>query len=378
MSDRAGDERWMRLAIGLGKRGLGQVWPNPAVGCVIVRDGRVVGRGYTRPGGRPHAETEALAQAGSAAEGATAYVSLEPCAHHGKTPPCAEALVKAKVTRVVSAMQDPDPRVAGQGHAKLRAAGIAVETDVMKPEAEEANTGFLTRVMRGRPAVTLKLAMTLDGKIATRTGDSQWITGPEARAYTHLLRATHDAIMVGSGTVLADDPDLRVRHHGLAHRSPVRVVLDTSLKTPTGSKLVQSAADTPVWLCHGDTVTPDHEWAGTPVELLPCKISGRTLDIDLVMQAIGDRGITRLFCEGGAAVAASLLRAGAVDRLIVMTAGAAIGSDGLSGLGPLGIAALADAPRFGLHDMRRLGQDVVTDWRVQSPTASGITPGLPI
>jgi diaminohydroxyphosphoribosylaminopyrimidine deaminase/5-amino-6-(5-phosphoribosylamino)uracil reductase len=202
MASRADDERWMRLAIGLGKRGLGQVWPNPAVGCVIVRNGRVVGRGFTQPSGRPHAETEALARAGAAAEGATAYVSLEPCAHHGKTPPCAEALIAAKVTRVVSAMQDPDARVAGQGHAKLRTAGIAVETDILKTEAETANIGFLTRITQGRPAVTLKLAMTLDGKIATRTGDSQWITGPEARAYTHLLRANHDAIMVGSGTVL--------------------------------------------------------------------------------------------------------------------------------------------------------------------------------
>lgn len=363
MAVRAGDERWMRLAIGLGKRGLGQVWPNPAVGCVILRNGRVVGRGYTRPGGRPHAETEALAQAGTAAKGATAYVSLEPCAHHGKTPPCAEALIAAKVARVVSAMQDPDPRVAGQGHAKLRAAGIEVETDVLLSEARDANSGFLTRITKGRPAVTLKLAMTLDGKIATKTGDSQWITGPEARAYTHLLRANHDAIMVGSGTVLADDPDLRVRHHGLAHRSPVRVVLDTTLKTPPDSKLVQSASETPVWLCHGDTVVPDPVWAGTAADLLPCRILDRTLHIENVLQELGKKGITRLFCEGGAAVAASLLRARAVDRLIVMTGGAAIGNDGLSGVGSLGIAALADAPRFRLHDMRRFGQDVVTDWR---------------
>lgn len=363
MSARAGDERWMRLAIGLGKRGLGQVWPNPAVGCVIVRDGRVVGRGYTQPGGRPHAETEALAQAGNAAEGATAYVSLEPCAHHGRTPPCAEALIAAKVARVVSAMQDPDPRVAGQGHAKLRAAGIEVETDMLRSEAEDANSGFLTRITKGRPAVTLKLAMTLDGKIATKTGHSQWITGPEARAYTHLLRSNHDAIMVGSGTVLADDPDLRVRHHGLAHRSPVRVVLDTTLKTPPGSKLVQSAGETPVWLCHADTIVPDPVWGGTAAKLLPCRIIDRTLHMENVLQALGNKGITRLFCEGGAAVAASLLRAGAADRLIVMTAGTVIGSDGLSGLGSLGIASLADAPRFGLHDMRRFGQDVVTDWR---------------
>lgn len=363
MTARAGDERWMRLAIGLGKRGLGRVWPNPAVGCVIVRDGRVVGRGFTQPGGRPHAETEALAQAGSAADGATAYVSLEPCAHHGKTPPCAEALIAAKVARVVSAMQDPDPRVAGQGHARLHAAGIEVDTGVLTAEAEEANIGFLTRITQGRPSVTLKLAMTLDGKIATRTGDSQWITGPEVRAYTHLLRANHDAIMVGSGTVLADDPDLRVRHHGLEHNSPVRVVLDTTLKTPPDSKLVQSATETPVWLCHDETAAPGETWQSSAAVLLPCRSVERALDIDAVLQTLGDRGITRLFSEGGAAVAASLLRAGAVDRLIVMTAGAAIGNDGLSALGSLGIAVLADAPRFRLQDMRRIGPDVVTDWR---------------
>jgi diaminohydroxyphosphoribosylaminopyrimidine deaminase/5-amino-6-(5-phosphoribosylamino)uracil reductase len=363
MASRADDERWMRLAIGLGKRGLGQVWPNPAVGCVIVRYGRVIGRGSTQAAGRPHAETEALAQAGSAAEGATAYVSLEPCAHHGKTPPCAEALIAAKVARVVSAMQDPDPRVAGQGHARLRAAGIKVETDILAAEAEDANIGFLTRMRQGRPSVTLKLAMTLDGKIATRTGDSQWITGPEARAYTHLLRANHDAIMVGSGTVLADDPDLRVRHHGLEQSSPVRVVLDTTLKTPADSKLVQSATETPVWLCHDEAATPDKTWGAAAAVLLPCRVVDRTLDVGDVLQSLGNKGITRLFSEGGAAVAASLLRAGVVDRLIVMMAGAAIGNDGLSALGSLGIAALADAPRFRLHDVRRLGQDVVADWR---------------
>ena len=363
MASRADDERWMRVAIGLGKRGLGQVWPNPAVGCVIVRNGCVLGRGFTQTGGRPHAETQALAQAGSAAEGATAYISLEPCAHHGKTPPCAEALIAAKVARVVSAMQDPDPRVAGKGHAKLRAAGIEVHTDILKADAEDANIGFLTRTTQGRPSVTLKLAMTLDGKIATRTGDSQWITGPEARAYTHLLRANHDAIMVGSGTVLADDPDLRVRHHGLEQSSPVRVVLDTTLKTPLDAKLVQSAAETPLWVCHDKAVTPDKAWEATSASLLPCRVVGRILDINSALQSIGNKGITRLFSEGGATVATSLLRAGLVDRLIVMMAGATIGNDGLSGLGPLGVAALTDAPRFRLHDVRRLGQDVVTDWR---------------
>ena len=215
-SDPETDLRWMRAAFALARRGLGNVWPNPAVGCVLVRDGRVVGRGWTQPGGRPHAETEALRRAGALARGATAYVSLEPCSHWGRTSPCADALIAAGVRRVVAALEDPDPRVSGSGIARLREAGIAVETGLGAAEAAEINAGFLTRQRLGRPLVTLKLATSLDGKIATATGESQWITGPSARAYAHKLRAEHDAIMVGTGTVLADDPQLTCRLPGLS------------------------------------------------------------------------------------------------------------------------------------------------------------------
>ncbi|MEL6518613.1 MAG: bifunctional diaminohydroxyphosphoribosylaminopyrimidine deaminase/5-amino-6-(5-phosphoribosylamino)uracil reductase RibD, partial [Pseudomonadota bacterium] len=217
------DARYMALALRLGAQRLGQVWPNPAVGCVIVKDGRIVGRGATAPGGRPHAEPQALAQAGDAARGATVYVSLEPCAHHGRTPPCCDALITAGVARVVSAMEDPDPRTAGQGHAALEAAGIVVETGVPCDQAARVHEGFVTRVTEGRPMVTLKLASSFDGRIATATGASKWITGPEARRCVHAARAAHDLVLVGGGTARADDPDLRVRDLGVA-RQPVRAV----------------------------------------------------------------------------------------------------------------------------------------------------------
>ena len=219
----------MAHALALGQRGLGRTWPNPAVGCVIVHGGRVVGRGWTQPGGRPHAEVRALAQAGSAARGATAYVTLEPCAHHGHTGPCAEALIAAGVARVVTALQDPDPRVSGRGHAMLRAAGVAVTEGVLEPEARAVNAGFLKRVCHGLPLVTLKLATTLDGRIATASGESRWITGPEARRAVHALRLVHDAVLVGAGTARADDPDLTVRDLGATHQ-PVRIVIDSRLE----------------------------------------------------------------------------------------------------------------------------------------------------
>ena len=235
----------MTHALALAARGLGQVWPNPAVGCVIVKDGQIVGRGWTQAGGRPHAETMALAQAGALARDVTAHVTLEPCAHHGKTPPCAEALIAAGVTRVVSALTDPDPRVSGKGHAMLRGAGIDVTEGVMTAEARTANAGFLKRVTQGLPFVTLKLATTIDGRIATASGESRWITGAEARRHVHLMRMTHDAVMVGSGTACADDPDLTVRDMG-ATRQPLRILLDRTLRYRPDSRLGQTARQNPV------------------------------------------------------------------------------------------------------------------------------------
>ncbi len=356
----------MRLALSLGRRGLGQVWPNPAVGCVLVRDDRVVGRGWTRSGGRPHAETEALAQAGDTAKGATAYVTLEPCVHHGKTPPCAQALIDAGVSRVVSALQDPDPRVSGGGHALLAAAGIEVATGVLAEQATEANLGFLTRVTKSRPMLTLKLACSLDGRIATKSGDSRWITGPLARRAVHMMRARHDAVMIGSGTAIADDPDLTVRGLGLSERSPVRIIVDSGLKTPVNSRLGQSTGEPPVWLCHGEDASDvaRSAWMEAGAQLISCTTNkARTIDLHHAMEKLGEAGLTRIFCEGGGQIAASLIGAGLVDRLVSFGAGVVIGDDGLPSIGSLGYENLGDAKRFSHCDSRQLGGDVMSVWK---------------
>jgi len=357
------DTAHMAHALALGRRALGRVWPNPAVGCVIVRDGRIVGRGWTAPGGRPHAEVRALAQAGHLAQGATAYVTLEPCSHHGKTPPCADALVAAGIGRVVVAHPDPDPRVNGQGISRLRSAGIDVVTGVLEDRARQDLQGFLSRVEANRPMVTLKLANSLDGRIATGTGESQWITGPMARRTVHALRATHDAVLVGAGTARADDPSLTVRDLGIDHQ-PVRVVISRRLDLPKG-KLFQTARAVPVWLVHGDDAPTETQtdWKDAGAELVPCELSdARHLDLRHVLKALAERGLTRVFCEGGGALAGSLIDAGCVDHLITMTAGVALGAEGRPSLSAMGIDRLDHAPRFALRDTCDLGGDVMSRW----------------
>lgn len=358
MSD---DRRWMSVALSLARRGLGQVWPNPAVGCVIVKDGRVLGRGWTQPGGRPHAEAMALSQASGRAQGATAYVTLEPCAHHGRTPPCADALAAAGVVRVVTSFEDPDPRVSGKGLAKLREAGVTVETGLMADEAEAINCGFLIRQRTGRPFVRLKLAATLDGRIATATGESQWITGPEARARVHMIRAEADAVMVGAGTARADDPRLDVRLPGLEDRSPVRVIVDPTASLSKQSKLIKGAAQTPVWICC--TRSPEERPPGVEYLVIPSE-NGK-MDLSALLQILGDKGLTRVFCEGGGVLAAGLLAAGLVDELVWASAGLALGADGLPGVASLPFDALADAPRFDMLRAEQVGADVLTTWRAQ-------------
>ncbi len=362
------DAAHMRTALALAARGLGNTWPNPAVGCVIVTSGpgggRVVGRGWTQPGGRPHAERRALAQSGEAARGATAYVTLEPCAHHGQTPPCAEALIDAGLARVVTALTDPDPRVAGRGHAMLRAAGIAVTEGVGAEAARALNAGFLKRVTQGLPFVTLKLATTLDGRIATASGESRWITGPAARRAVHAMRLSHDAVLVGSGTALADDPDLSVRDIGARHQ-PLRIVIDSRLRHSPDSRLGRSAGAIPVWLVHtaAAPAAARAAWAATGAELIEVPAAGDHADLRAAMQALAARGLTRIFCEGGADLAAALIRAGLVDELAQFTAGALIGAEGRPALGPLGLAALAEAPRLTRLSVEPIGADTLTRWR---------------
>lgn len=352
----------MRAALALARRGLGSTWPNPSVGCVLVRDGLVVGRGTTAPGGRPHAERIALDRAGEAARGATAYVTLEPCAHHGRTPPCADALVAAGVRRVVIGCIDPDPRVAGAGIATLETAGVEVEIGVLGADAEAVHQGFLTRIQTGRPAVTLKLASTLDGRIATRTGESQWITGPAARRAAHALRAGHDAVMVGSGTVHADNPELTCRINGLRRGPDLRIVADTHLRSPLMSRVVASARETPTWILHGPGADKPRAEAfrDAGVRLIPVPAGEPGIDLDAALDLLGEAGLTSVLVEGGAHIAGALLRAGLVDRLAWFHAPTIMGGDGMPAAAAFGLAHLADMPTFVRTEQRTLGPDLLT------------------
>lgn len=360
------DTEHMAHALRLAARGLGNVWPNPAVGCVIVKDGIIVGRGWTQPGGRPHAEVRALAQAGPLAEGATAYVTLEPCAHHGQTPPCASALIAAKVARVVTALTDPDPRVSGKGHQMLRAAGIEVSERVLGSEATHLNAGFLKRVTQDLPFVTLKLAASLDGRTATATGESRWITGPEARRKVHAMRLAHDAVMVGSGTALADDPDLTVRDMG-AIRQPVRIVLDRLLQHSPESRLGYTAKEHPVWLLHGPSASEAacEAWAKTGAILIETPDTDGQLDLQAALKALAKKGLTRILSEGGSTLAAALIKAGLVDELAMFTGGVLIGSEGHPALGPLCLDTLSAAPRPELRELHVLGPDTCLIWSLR-------------
>jgi len=356
----------MRAALALARRGLGRVWPNPAVGAVLVRDGRVVGRGWTQPGGRPHAETEALARAGEAAAGATLYVPREPRSHHGKSPPCVDALLAAGIARAVIAIEDPDPRVSGRGIAGLREAGVETVLGVSADEARDLNAGFLLCLAEGRPLVTLKLAMTLDGRIATRTGESRWITGESARARAHLMRARHDAVVVGSGTVLADDPLLNVRLPGLGDWSPLRIVLDGRMRLPLTSSLVASAGEMPTLLVtlEGGDRLRRRAFVDCGVEVIeaPPGADG-ALDLKHVLSLLAERGLTRILAEGGARLAAALLRLQLVDRLAIFRAPGMIGGDGLPAAEGFGLEHLAEIEALTPEETIALGPDRLETYR---------------
>ncbi len=364
------DRRFMGLAIGLARRGLGNTWPNPAVGCVLVRPdlgtadngGRIVGRGWTQPGGRPHAETQALGRAGDLAKGATAYVTLEPCCHTGKTGPCTQALIGAGVARVVVAMEDPDPRVAGQGLTELKEAGVGVDLGLDEDQAREVNAGFIIRVTEGRPLVSLKAASSLDGRIAAAGGDSKWVTSGAARARGHLMRAQSDAILVGIGTVLADDPELTCRLPGMEDRSPARVVLDSRLRTPSDGKLVATANDIPLWIV---TVPDASKEAAQALEAKGAQVvrvtagEGGRPEPAAVLAALADAGITRLLIEGGGSVAAGFLKSGLIDRLAWFHAPVVVGADGIPAVAPLSVATMNDALRFDRLSMEQIGDDIL-------------------
>jgi diaminohydroxyphosphoribosylaminopyrimidine deaminase/5-amino-6-(5-phosphoribosylamino)uracil reductase len=361
----------MRRALRLAARARGQTMPNPMVGAVLVKEGQVVGEGYHRRPGEPHAEVLALRAAGDAARGATLYVTLEPCAHYGRTPPCCEAVIAAEISRVVVAMGDPFPKVAGRGIDAIRAAGIPVEVGLLEAEARRLNEVYLKWVTRGLPWVTLKCAMTLDGKIATRTGDSRWVTGEQARAYVHRLRAEHDAIMVGIGTVRADDPLLTAR--GRRKRNPLRVIVDARAELDPGSQIVCTLREVPTLVATtsaapGERVERLRE-AGAVVELLPDNNS--RVDLPALMAELARLSVTSVLLEGGAELTASMLAAGLVDKAIVFIAPKLVGGRDAPGpVGGEGVARVADALPVREVTFRRFGADFALIGYVQAAPSS--------
>jgi diaminohydroxyphosphoribosylaminopyrimidine deaminase/5-amino-6-(5-phosphoribosylamino)uracil reductase len=355
------DARFMALALTLGRRGLGRTWPNPAVGAVIVKDGVIVGRGWTQPGGRPHAEVEALRRAGPLARGATLYVTLEPCSHFGRSPPCADAVIAAGIARVVSALEDPNPEVAGAGHARLRAAGIAVDIGLGAEEARHAHAGHIRRMRDGRPHVLLKLAVSADSKVGAAGRKPVAITSEPARKRVQLLRAQSDAIMIGSGTALADDPILTCRLPGMAGYSPVRVVLDASLRLPLGSRLVHSARDVPLWVVAAAEASPAAkdmlEAAGATVLAVPRADAG--LDLTAILRLLAQRRISRLMVEAGPILAAALLHADLVDEAALFSSDKRVGADGIDALEGLPLTALTQSPRLTRVSSEAVGADRV-------------------
>ena len=356
------DRRFMQLALTLGRRGLGRTAPNPAVGAVLVKDGVIVGRGWTQDGGRPHAEPEALRRAGSLAKGATLYVTLEPCSHIGHSPPCVDAIIAAGVARVVSAMEDPNSLVAGQGHRRLRALGIVVDVGLCGDEAARDHAGHIMRVTQQRPHVILKLAVSSDDKIGL-VGKPVAITGEQARSRVHLLRAQCDAILVGIGTVLADNPNLTCRLPGMTAQSPVRVVLDRALRISGDSKLVHAARMTPLWLMTSEISEAAAAMklgaAGADIIRLPTS-DAPGLGIAAVLHALNERGITRLMVEGGARVAEAFLQAGYVDEIWLLRGPDAIGESGVAALHAMPLSQITQSPDFVSRGCEMLGRDTLT------------------
>jgi len=360
MSGTPAQERYMRLALREARRGLGRTSPNPAVGALLVKGGRVVGRGHHARAGAPHAEVMAIRDAGASARGADLYTTLEPCDHFGRTPPCSLAILEAGVRRVFLGSDDPNPRANGRGVRRLRRAGVEVEAGVLREDCDAINEHWFRFITTGRPHVTLKVAATLDGRIATASGDSRWVTGPEARAHVHRLRHAVDAVLVGSGTVRADDPRLTARLPGGRGRDPVRVVLDSRLELPTALRLFRQRSEAATLVAHVAGTPP----AKTPrgVEYLRCRARRGRVDLRYLLSRLGERGVTTLLVEGGAEVNRSFLEAGLVDQLLLFVAPKLAGG-GIPWLGGEGPARMAEA--LPVHDLRvrRLGRDVLLSGR---------------
>ncbi|MBF0125808.1 MAG: bifunctional diaminohydroxyphosphoribosylaminopyrimidine deaminase/5-amino-6-(5-phosphoribosylamino)uracil reductase RibD [Magnetococcales bacterium] len=354
----------MALALRLAARAAGRTRPNPMVGCVIVKDGEILGQGYHPCAGAPHAEVFALREAGEGARGACAYVTLEPCSHFGRTPPCADALIKAGVGRVVVAMVDPNLQVSGRGVARLRESGIEVVIGVREAEAQELNRPFVTWIEQERPMITLKSAASLDGKTATRTGESQWITGPIARKRVQRMRDVHDVVMVGIGTVLADDPSLTCRMHG--GRDPVRLVVDSRLRIPEDARVFTSSQTAPLWIATGHSASfarAEALGARENVRVIPCRETreGRVNLVDM-MHRLADMDVTSVLCEAGGVLTGALLEAGLADRLALFLAPKLIGGRDARGILEMtGIGSLADAQRLVRTRICHVGEDILIE-----------------
>ncbi len=351
----------MTRAVALARRALGRTSPNPAVGAVIVKNGRIVGEGFTRPAGGPHAEVVALRRAGARARGATLYVTLEPCSHFGRTPPCADAVIAAGLARVVVAVGDPNPLVRGRGLRALRRAGIPVTTGVLAEEAGAVSAWFRHFVVRRRPFVLLKLAASLDGRIATARGESRWISGPAARAWVHALRNRVDAVMVGAGTAVADDPALTCRVRG--GRDPLRVVVDGRLRLSPRARMLRQASRASTLIATTAAAPKARrealERAGA--EVIAVAKRGTTVDLAALLRELARRGVVSVLIEGGGALAASALRGRLVDRLLIVSAPSLLGGDGRPMLGALGLRRLADAPRMVDATVTHLGPDLLRE-----------------
>jgi diaminohydroxyphosphoribosylaminopyrimidine deaminase/5-amino-6-(5-phosphoribosylamino)uracil reductase len=354
----------MALALSLGSRGLGKTWPNPSVGCVIIASGRVVGRGRTGDGGRPHAEVVALNQAGNQSINSTVYVTLEPCAHFGETGPCVQALIDAQVSRVVISIKDPDVRTSGKGVEALKRAGIIVKIGVLRGKGLSLNLGFIMRIRLNRPLVTLKLGTSFDGKIATHSRESKWITGPTARRRVHCMRSQYDAILVGGGTARNDSPLLTVREIGVK-KNPVRIIVSSTLNIPHESSLSKSINQGPIWLVHGSDVDQKDSsfWILKKAKLLEVGLSSnKFLDLGVMLKQLADLGITRIFCEGGSQLAGSLLEENLVDRVVGFLGGRIIGSDGVSSIGKLNFNSLESMPKLKLTSLEDIEGDILHSW----------------
>lgn len=361
------DARFMAAALSLGRRNLGSTWPNPAVGALLVgREGNepvVIARGFTAKGGRPHAEAAALVAAGEGARGATLYVTLEPCAPHGATAPCANAIIAAGVVRVVLPMEDPNPQISGKGIALLTSAGVSVTTGVSAAEAALEHAGHIRRIRDGRPHTILKLAVSADGKSGLAGRRPVDISGDGSRAEAHMLRAVSDAVVVGVGTVVADDPILTCRLPGMSDRSPIRIVLDGGLRTPLGSRLVKSAHEVPLWLVARDDAPPAAEAKLKEAGAEVLRVSGGAhgkLDLLAALKALGARGLTRLLIEGGPILSAALIRADLVDEAVVVQSPKVLGDGNLAAIDGLPLAALLENPKLKVVERRAVGPDRLT------------------